>query len=103
MVLATTVKVENTNGFTMGVRQIHVWNQHAQSGYQTSSAVTIDAPSGGGTTATASVSVTDGKINKITITNPGSGYTHADNPIGITAADGTGAQFQCRTVGSRYV
>ena len=70
-------------------------------GYTSNPQVTISAPSGGGTTATATASRTkddDGELTKvgaITITNPGSGYTAADTVVvTISGGGGNGARGQ---------
>lgn len=52
--------------------------------------VTISAPTGGGTTATATANVIGGTIDSITITNPGSGYIE-EPTYTLTDAAGTGA------------
>jgi hypothetical protein len=58
-------------------------------GYTTPPTVTFAAPSGGGTTATGTATVSGGVVTGITITNPGSGYTA---PPSITlGGPGTGA------------
>jgi hypothetical protein len=50
--------------------------------------VTIAAPGGGGTTATATATISGGKITGFTITNPGSGYTSV--PTVTITGDGDG-------------
>jgi hypothetical protein len=53
----------------------------AGGGYDSSVKVTISPPEHGGTQATATATVKDGKITDIKITKPGCGYTRAHPPI----------------------
>lgn len=59
------------------------------SGYVATPTVTIAAPAGGGTTATATVNVSGGIVTGLTITNPGSGYT-STQAVTVTFAGGGG-------------
>ena len=63
------------------------------SGYTTATA-TISAPGGGGTTATADVVISTGELDKITVTNAGTGYLaglHGTFSVPISGGSGTGA------------
>jgi Phage stabilisation protein len=55
-----------------------------------STTVTFSAPSGGGTTATGTVQLTNGVVTSITITNGGSGYSPSET-VTVTITDSTGA------------
>jgi len=65
-------------------------------GYASAPGITITAPGGGGTTATATCTITNGQISTITITNPGSKYftqptvTFTAPPVGGTQATAQG-------------
>jgi hypothetical protein len=61
-------------------------------GYTTAPTITFDAPSGGGTTATAIGEVSGGNLTKVIMTNAGSGYTAAQ-------ADGSATDFVVCTGG----
>jgi hypothetical protein len=53
-------------------------------GYSTSPTVSIGGTLqqvGGGTTATASATISSGSVSALTITNPGVGYTHTNPPV----------------------
>jgi hypothetical protein len=64
------------------------------SGYTTAT-VTFTAPQlPGGTTATGTVKITNGKVYDITLTDPGSGYTTV--PSVTIVGDGSGAEAQAR-------
>ena len=79
---------------TDGIEGIRV--THKGQSYSSNPDVTISAPSGGGTTATATASRTnddDGnltKIGSVTVTNPGSGYTASDI-VTVTFSGGGGS------------
>ncbi|WP_273823021.1 phage tail tube protein [Pseudomonas asplenii] len=60
----------------------------AGSGYTTAPTVAITG--GGGSGATATAQIEDGKVTGFTITNPGSGYTTAPT-VALTGGSGTGA------------
>ena len=68
----------------------------AGSGYVTAPGITISAPGGSGTTATATCTITNGQVATITITNRGSGYfpqptvTFTAPPTGGTNATAAG-------------
>jgi len=59
------------------------------SGYASAPTVTIAAPGGGGTQATATATISSGVVNSLTITNGGSGYSSAPS-VTISAPGGTG-------------
>jgi uncharacterized delta-60 repeat protein len=65
------------------------FNDGRGSGYTADPSVVIAAPAAG-TTATASATVSDGKVTGITIVNPGSGYQSAP-AVTISGGGGTGA------------
>ena len=60
------------------------------SGYTTAPTVTIAAPSGTGTTATAAAIIRDGAIIRIDVTLSGNGYTSNSTPPAVTIAGGGG-------------
>jgi hypothetical protein len=60
----------------------------AGTGY--TSAPTVNITGGGGTGATATAQIADGKVTGFTITNPGTGYTSAPT-VAFTGGSGTGA------------
>jgi hypothetical protein len=64
-------------------------------GYTSAPAVTIAAPGGNGTQATATATVANGKITSITVTNPGSGYNSAPT---VTISGGNGSLASARAV-----
>ena len=76
------------------VRDILV--DEAGAGYASAPGITITAPGGGGVTATATCTITNGQISTITITNPGSKYftqptvTFSAPPTGGTQATAQG-------------
>ena len=74
---------KTVNHAASGLKSVVITNQGA--GFDQIPAVTISAPDEeDGTLATATASVTDGKVTSITVTNSGSGYT---SPPTITIAD----------------
>ena len=76
------------------VRDILV--DEAGAGYASAPGITITAPGGGGTQATATCTITNGQVSTITITNPGSKYftqptvTFTAPPVGGTQATAQG-------------
>jgi hypothetical protein len=60
------------------------------SGYTSAPTVTISAPPSGGTTATATATITNGKVTAVTLTNAGSGYTSTPT-ISFSGGGGSGA------------
>ena len=64
-------------------------------GYTSAPTVTIAAPSGNGTQATATATVANGKITGITVTNFGSGYNSAPT---VTLSSGNGSLASARAV-----
>lgn len=85
---APTTRATATAVLSAGVDRIAVTN--AGSGYTSAPTVTVAAPGGGGTTATAVAVVASGAIVAVQVTNPGSGYTSAP-AVSIAAPGGTGA------------
>lgn len=63
-------------------------------GYSANAAITITPADGKGSGATATSVVANGVITSVTVTANGSGYTVP--PI-VTAAGGTGAEFEAKT------
>lgn len=64
-------------------------------GYTSAPTVTIAAPGGNGTTATATATVANGRITGFTVTNPGSGYNSAPT---VTLTGGNGTLASARAV-----
>ncbi len=62
-------------------------------GFSTPPIVTIDPPTEFGTTATATVTISNGKIDGFTITDPGSGYTEVPNVSVALEFEGTTASL----------
>lgn len=60
------------------------------SGYTTAPTVTFSAPTGGGTTATGTAVIKDGKVTGVIVTNEGSGYTTAPT-VTFSGGSGSGA------------
>ncbi|MEI8293619.1 MAG: hypothetical protein WCG66_06430 [bacterium] len=58
------------------------------SGYTSAPTVTIAAPGGNGTTATATATVANGRITGFTVTNGGSGYSSAPS-VSLSGGNGT--------------
>ncbi len=71
------------------------------SGYTSAPSVTIDAPTGGGTQATATASI-EGPITGIPITNGGSGYTSAPT-VNFSGGGGSGAQATAIVHGGQVI
>ena len=65
------------------------------SGYTSAPTVTIAAPGGNGTTATATATVANGRITGFTVTNGGSGYSSAPS---VTLSGGNGTLASARAV-----
>ncbi len=81
-------RIQDTSLFTGKLTGVSVVTPG--SGYTTAPKVTISAPAGGGTAATATATVAGGVVTGFTLTNPGAGYT--SNPaITLTGGGGKGA------------
>ena len=70
----------------------------AGSGYTSAPSVTIAAPGGGGTTASATATYNDGASPIVSVTNPGSGYLSLPQ-VELTGGGGTGASAQALVTG----
>jgi hypothetical protein len=64
-------------------------------GYTSAPSVTIAAPGGNGTTATATATVANGRITGFTVTNPGSGYNAVPS---VSLSGGGGSLASARAV-----
>lgn len=71
------VKLLQNGKITISVTAINITS--GGSGYVSAPTVTIDAPPAGGTTATATATITDDVVTAITITDNGSGYETQPN------------------------
>lgn len=69
---------------------VHVMVKNPGSGYTTGDAITFDSTSGANAAATLNIS--SGAIDSVTMTNVGSGYTSAPN-VTITSSTGSGAEL----------
>jgi FtsP/CotA-like multicopper oxidase with cupredoxin domain len=62
------------------------------SGYVTAPLVTLSAPPAGGTQATATATITGGKVTGLTLDNPGAGYTNTAPLTATFSAPGAGGR-----------
>jgi hypothetical protein len=106
--LAGGYGADPSNGFTGGIRR---WTGTAVesvdgalkeigvtaggTGYTSAPTVTVSAPPTGGTTATATATISGGAVIAIAITNPGSGYTSAPT-VSFIGGGGSGATATAR-------
>lgn len=84
-----------TTGNTTNKPVVGVTVVSAGVGYTSAPTVTIAAPGGNGTTATATATVANGRITGFTVTNPGSGYNSAPT---VTLTGGNGTLASARAV-----
>ena len=101
-VASTIATAVTTTGYTGGLAEqsYNVAGGDQGTDYNAATTVTVSAPTGGGTAATATVTVTAGKITALEITDGGSGYTTSDSVVFTLGGvgSGTGADLTNLTI-----